>query len=452
MEIIFIINRKKYITTIKNEKSFICQLLSEENENKISIFDVDSNDFYMAFKDDVLNKENVLLALNYVFNVDIIQSQFELYNTINGLEFLGILEENIKIFNMLKNIYWSLKTYFSPYISSEIMRHFGTYETLRMISCGLLLNYEGKLNVDDEKITQELLDNCSHCLPITKLINCRNPNVNNVDFCAETLQELWAYYKCKMDQKGIEKATKLRVLCIMDNKNVTNIDFCAETLEELDVSFSDFDFDKKKEANSCKINQLGIEKATKLKKLNAAGNSKVNDIGFCAETLEELRASWLCGIDQNGIEKANKLKSLAALGNNKIISVDFCAETLEELDASYTCGIDQNGIEKATKLIKLIVNDNMKIKDLYFCTETLQELFLGYSCDIEQNGIKNCTKLKKLAASDNPKITNVDFCAKTLEELDASYDCGIDQESIEKCTKLKKLNYKYNKKITKFPL
>ena len=389
MEITFTSTSEKFTTTIKDKNSYIYKLLSTKtNENHSNEFDID--EAFSKVSEDDQNKENVIHALNYL-------TKKSLYKTIRGLEFLGLLEENIEILDQLKHIKYDPEEYFSPYISSVIMKHFGVYKTLVMITKGLLLNYEGDLSVQNEQITQELLDTCQGCLTIYKLNARNNSKINNIDFCAETLEELEASRSCGIDQKGIKNATKLKKLDAWYNPKINSVDFCAETLEELDAS------------GDCGIDQTGIQHGTKLKILHAKDNSKINNIDFCASTLEELWAYGSCGIDQNGIQHATKLKKLNVWGSTKINSVDFCAETLEELEASRSCSIDQNGIKHATKLKILSARDNSRIKSIDFCAETLEELNASDSCGIDQIGIQKADKLKILYTWRNPKITTNSF-------------------------------------------
>ena len=254
MDVTFITGNEKFTTKITNEKSYICKLLAEEPIENQNEFNVDLA-FSKTVEDDA-NKENVLYALKYL------HTNNSIYKTIRGLEFLGILEENLNVLNGLRGIKFCENESFSPYISSVIMNYFGEYETLMMISEGLKLNYEGKLTVANYKITQNLLDRCSQCLTITHLIACNNPNVNSVAFCAETLKILNAH-NSGIDQNGIKNCTKLKKLAASDNPKITNVDFCAKTLEELDASYD------------CGIDQESIEKCTKLKKLNYKYNKKI---------------------------------------------------------------------------------------------------------------------------------------------------------------------------------
>ena len=365
MIVTFIFNNNEWKLEITNEKC-ILHLLFFDITTEEKIFNIDKD-----FSDDNPNKINVINALNYIFKI-VKEKNMNFYSIIQGLEFLGIIENYIpKVFKSFVNSHLTNWTYFtsflstpdikynsdiifSPYISSlfvdhfgiykiltmvsnglqlnlegnthiyhlftrhlgvrqtlrlisegirltpdwydvltskihpndlkflkecetfhyyshnslMLMKHFGTYETLVMISEGLKLNYEGYLDCKDQRITQDLLDNCEQSLIIYNLNALCNPYITNIDFYAETLQELDASCGCGIDQKGIEKATKLKILHASYNPNINNLDFCAGTLEVLSA------------VGTCGIDQKEIEKATELKILRAHDNSKITTKSF----------------------------------------------------------------------------------------------------------------------------------------------------------------------------
>ena len=400
MNVTFEWNNKKKTIKIDDEKNIIYQILELEKDlTDDRVFDVD-----LAFNkrdnetDEISesNKECVTLALDYLYD------QKLLYKRIKGLEFLGLIEQNSGILSELKDMKIYPDERFSPYISSLIMECFGAYKTLLMISEGLKLSYEGKLDASsNDLITDDLIEKCKNSLNISGLNASNNPNITTIDFCVDTLEELdVSGEECVLDYSDISNAIYLKKLNISDNSNITTVNFCAATLEEL-IACGD-----------CGLDEDGFCEAIHLKKLNISDNSNIETIDFCADNLEELDASGLDSkLDDDGIKSAIHLKRLNVSNNQLITSIDFCAETLEELDAStQDCQIMDEGIFNAIHLKILDVSDNEFITSVDFCAETLQELHAcGEDCGLDDKGISKAIHLRKLHSCMNPKITIPSF-------------------------------------------
>ena len=91
--------------------------------------------------------------------------------------------------------------------------------------------------------------------------------------------------------------------------------------------------------------------------------------------------------------------------HRKIRSVDFCAETLEDLTATYKSGLNQRGIQNCKRLLTLNISQNGLIRDFRFCAETLTSLDIsGIENSLKNDNLRPLINLRKLNISRTKKI------------------------------------------------
>lgn len=234
----------------------------------------------------------------------------------------------------------------------------------KVINLNHLADTLKELDCEDTIIDQS----CISKLKLTRLNSLHNPNIEDVNYMADTLIDLTSRH---ITQEGISKL-RLVKLRISSNQNVYNVNHMASTLREL-------------KCGCCAIlGQDGISEL-RLVKLNMFANDNIYDVNHMADTLQELNCGG-SGMTQKGISKL-RLVTLDVFVNKNIHDLNHMADTLQHLMCGDS-GITQNGISKL-KLVTLDSDYNDAIYDLNHMADTLQELYIPQS--VPQDGI---SKLK----------------------------------------------------------
>jgi hypothetical protein len=350
--------------------------------------------------------------------------------------------------------------------------------SLKKLICNDIIDQEGIEKLSDLKILHVDVyhsigvDNTAHTGVNT------SKGVNDVSFCKDTLEELSAQYNSGINQEGIEKLNKLRILYCDGNPRINNVNHLNNSLQLLSaqlnnnidqagisklnnlkilrISYNEKIFNLKKLQNSLlelsiegsygEINQKDIQGFKNLEILNINYNDKINNVNHL-KNLRKLYARGISGLDQNGLSLLENLEVLSCGDNTQINNVNHLKNTLRELYIQGSCAVNQEGISLLNKVEILNCDDNPNVNNVNHLKDTLIELHANGLSAINQEGIKKLQKLRILYCNSNSNIKNVNFLNDTLEELHARKTSGINKIGIQKLTHLKVLDIEDNKKV-----
>lgn len=271
---------------------------------------------------------------------------------------------------------------------------------------------------------------------------------NNMYIHFLNISECPYFGQLELEQK---KFGKLKKLNCTQNKNILNVNHLQDTLEILYCGQGIY---KNGSRTECRLNQNGISRLKKLRILNCHSNEHITNVNHLCDTLEELYCAnhQFNGINQDGISRLKKLKVLDINHSKGIYDVNHLCDTLIELDCGgFVTDMKQEGISKLKHIKNMSCSCNRYINDVSHLASTLKILRCGawdmWNSEISQNNIEKLKNIEELYCNGNYNIYDVNHLADTLKILDCSGYCKIDQKGISRLKKLEKINCDNNQNI-----
>lgn len=321
--------------------------------------------------------------------------------------------------------------------SYKHLRVYKNHFSVRNISLNYLKDTLIDLDISHSHIGQQDISE----LRLKRLNISGNVNITRLNCFKDSLTSLTVNYKSSLHNEDIMCLSKLKKLDMTYNENITNINFFCDTLEWVSIIGSKMTNDGICECRNLKI----IHESASYDAVNLL--TKVTNINFASDNLEQLYTKRCCNITQQGFSKCVHIQKLCMPFNQKISNLDHIKDTLTSLNIS-SCFIGQEAINKCIHLITLNLENNEYVNNVNHLSETLKELNVsGIVCAMSQKGINNCKKIEILSANHNESITDVNFLSETLHSLEIDGCSGVGQAGFDKCLNIYKLHIQDNKKV-----
>ena len=380
-------------------------------------------------EDDCL--ENVRNAMYFLGG----SREFDTIKTINGLDFLQLLEENLRIFDYLGRSI--LNTEFNSIISScwfSYCPHIEIFKTCKRLN--IHVAYKGMIYAGEERnrnnseFADSTLEEFNRYCPIRRLdINGLLP-ITTIEPFAENLLEL-DVSGSELGDHELRHAKNLRVLTATDNSFMYDLSFLT-SLQELTAATM---------KTLCGISNI---EGLKLKKLIIFRTSLIRSFESSADTLEDL-SIYMSNINDHALRNCHKIKKFHT-GYSQITTVEPFASTLIDLTIGQESMLNNYGLANATNVEKLDMSQNISNISLEPFANSLIRLDASGS-NMSDARLKCLTRLEQLIARQTLEITTVNRFASTLIELDIS-QCSVGDAGIAELNNLVILRAARNEHIT----